>query len=97
MAGLVRGITYYTAAEANIKVFFPEDKTVCQYCRYVRNEDSLKRWKCLLTDEYLVYPFNGVGNNCPLKITERTENNNGDPCIGNGRIRQRKIREPEEL
>lgn len=33
-----------------------------------RNEDSLRRWKCLLTGEYLVYPFQGRGNECPVEF-----------------------------
>jgi len=63
-------VTYYTHGTATIVVHFPEDKTVCQYCRYVRNEDSLKRWKCLLTDEYLLYPFASVGNKCPIILED---------------------------
>ncbi|WP_099206197.1 hypothetical protein [Scatolibacter rhodanostii] len=65
-----RGIKYYTKAEGSIKVNFPEDKTVCQYCPYARNEDSLKRWKCLLTGELLLYPFLSIGNECPLKLID---------------------------
>lgn len=72
---LKRGIDYYTKAKGEIFVSFPEDKTVCQHCRYARNEDSLKRWKCLLTDELLLYPFISVGNKCPLVLIEEKEEN----------------------
>ena len=69
------GVDYYTKASVTLEIFFPEDKTVCQWCPYCRNEDSLKRWKCLLTGEYLIYPFNSVGNQCPAifenRITEK--------------------------
>lgn len=72
------GVRFYTLAEGTVRVFFPEGKTVCQWCRYARNEDSLRRWRCLLTDEYLVYPFDSIGNQCPLKIIK--EETNGIAC-----------------
>lgn len=66
----MNGVSYYTLAHGAVAVFFPEDKTTCQWCPYVRNEDSLKRHKCLLTGEYLPYPFTARGNECPLTIEE---------------------------
>lgn len=60
------GVRYYTTGTATIAVHFPEDMTFCQWCPYVRNEDSLKRHKCLLTGEYLPYPFTSRGNECPV-------------------------------
>lgn len=69
----MNGVSYYTLAHGAVAVYFPEDKTTCQWCPYVRNEDSLKRHKCLLTGEYLPYPFTARGNECPLTIEE--ENN----------------------
>ena len=62
------GVAYYTTVKGMVTVNFPEDRVVCQWCQYCRNEDSLKRWRCLLTGEYLVYPFAAVGNQCPLKF-----------------------------
>ena len=62
------GVRYYTRAKGEIIVSFPEDRTVCQWCPYCRNEDSLKRWKCLITWEYLVYPFDCIGDKCPLAL-----------------------------
>lgn len=67
------GVSYYTHGTATLPVFFPEDKTVCQWCPYVRTEDSLKRHRCLLTGEYLVYPFTSRGNECPV-VFEEDEN-----------------------
>lgn len=66
----MNGVSYYTLAHGAVAVYFPEDKTTCQWCPYVRNEDSLKRHKCLLTGEYLPYPFTARGNECPLTIEE---------------------------
>lgn len=65
-----KGVDYYTIGTAVLSIPFPEDLTVCQWCPFVRNEDSLKRWKCLLTGEYLVRPFTSRGNNCPVQFEE---------------------------
>lgn len=73
MKDFEQGVSYYTTGRLTVDVHFPEDKTVCQWCPYCRNEDSLKRWRCLITNEYLVYPFVSVGNECP--ITFKEENN----------------------
>lgn len=64
------GVRYYTSGKATVDVHFPEDMTVCQWCPYVRNEDSLKRHKCLLTGEYLPFPFVTRGNLCPVVLEE---------------------------
>lgn len=65
-------VLWYTKGRLTLEVSFPEDRTVCQWCPYCRNEDSLRRWKCLLTGEYLVYPFHSTGNECPI-IFEQTK------------------------
>lgn len=67
------GVSFYTWGTAELAVAFPESKTVCQWCPYVRNEDSLKRHRCLLTSEYLPYPFTSRGNECPIKFQESSE------------------------
>ena len=59
-----KGVSWYTTMTATISVHFPEDKVVCQYCPLCRNEDSLRRWKCLWSGEYLLYPFDTIGNRC---------------------------------
>lgn len=68
-----RSVTHYTWGEAFLKVPFPMDYTFCQWCPYVRNEDSLKRHKCLLTGEYLPFPFTSRGNQCPVIFEEKEE------------------------
>ena len=70
MGGVKGEVLYYTTGVATVVVNFPEDRVVCQWCPYCRNEDSLRRWKCLLTGEYLVYPFRGRGNECPIELGE---------------------------
>lgn len=68
------GVLYYTLAKGEITVHFPEDKTVCQCCQYIQSESNLKRWKCLITGELLLYPFDAIGNQCPLKLVEDEKN-----------------------
>ena len=64
------GVSYYTRARAVVIVNFPENKTVCQWCPFCKNEDRLRRWKCILTGELIVYPFDFVGNQCPLILED---------------------------
>ena len=66
----MRKVDYYTDAVATVTVHFPEDMVVCQWCPFCRGEDSLRRWKCLLTGELLVYPFDALGCRCPLEVEE---------------------------
>ena len=72
--GMGKAVTYYTWGTATLRVPFPEDMTRCQWCPYVRNEDSLKRHRCLLTGEYLPFPFTSRGNECPIILDEGDEN-----------------------
>ena len=67
------GVSYYTTGHATVVVPFPENMTFCQWCNYVRNEDSLKRHRCLLTDEYLPFPFTSRGNECPIIFDKKGE------------------------
>lgn len=65
-----RRVEYYTVGRAEITISFPEDRTVCQWCPFCRGEDSLKRHKCLITDEWLLYPFMGRGELCPVILED---------------------------
>ena len=67
------GVRFYTWGNASLAVPFPNDLTFCQWCPYVRNEDSLKRHKCMLTGEYLPFPFTNRGNECPITFTEEEQ------------------------
>lgn len=71
--GMDKAVTYYTWGTATLRVPFPEDMTRCQWCPYVRNEDSLKRHRCLLTGEYLPFPFTSRGNECPIILDKEDE------------------------
>lgn len=80
--GADKAVTYYTWGTATLRVPFPLDYTSCQWCPYVRNEDSLKRHRCLLTGEYLPFPFTSRGNECPITLDE--EENDGYPSFDHG-------------
>ena len=67
------GVKYYTHGKAVVSVSFPENRTVCQYCRFVRYYEGLRRYQCMLTEEYLLYPFDGVGNQCPVLLDTEME------------------------
>lgn len=67
------GVSWYTRGVATVPVNFPEDFVCCQWCTYVRNEDSLKRHRCLLTGEYLPFPFTSRGNECPVVFEKEEE------------------------
>ena len=65
------GISFYTHACANIVIHFPENKIKCQYCRFCRSENDLKRFWCRLTEKMIYDPFApGLPDECPFEILE---------------------------
>lgn len=68
------GVSTYTVGFATIPVSFPLGYERCQYCDYCRNEDSLKRYLCRLTGEYILKPFTGRGARCPVVFDEKEDN-----------------------
>ena len=62
-----KGVSYYTVAECEIQVNFPEDAVQCQWCPFVRHYDGLNRDKCSLTEEILISK-EIIGLRCPLTI-----------------------------
>ena len=79
-----RIVQFYTWGTAVLRVPFPEDMTQCQWCPFVRNEDSLKRHRCLLTGEYLPFPFTSRGNECPVVIDNEEEDGEVSAADGAG-------------
>lgn len=67
-----KGVKYYTVAEVELQVNFPEDAVCCQYCPFVRHYDGLNRDKCSLTEEILV-SREIIGHKCPLTILNEVE------------------------
>jgi len=62
-----KGVKFYTVAECEIQVNFPEDAVQCQWCPFVRHYDGLNRDKCSLTEEILI-SREIIGQRCPLTI-----------------------------
>ena len=61
------GVSYYTVADLNLQVNFPEDEVKCKWCPFIRHYDGLERDKCQLTEEILVSK-EIIGVKCPLVI-----------------------------
>lgn len=64
------GVLKYQKGVAEITVFFPDGKPYCNYCEYCKYEEYYKRYSCRITKEWLVTPFNSVGEICPLVMEE---------------------------
>ena len=64
------GVSYYTTGVASIAVHFPENLVKCQYCPYLKHEEWAKRYECRITQERILWPFDGVGNDCLLEFEE---------------------------
>lgn len=80
-----RSVKWYTPGMLRWEIHFPEGQVQCQWCPLCRSRESLKRHECILTGEYLVYPFDGIGGSCPLEFKE--DQNGGEtspPAEGRG-------------
>ena len=62
-----RGVSFYTVAECEIQVHFPENDVKCQWCPFCKHYDGIGRDKCGLTDEIL-FSREIIGRKCPLTI-----------------------------
>lgn len=61
------GVSYFTVAECDIQVNFPEDDVKCHWCPFLKHYDGMNRDKCSLTDEILI-STEIIGQRCPLTI-----------------------------
>lgn len=59
-------VLHYTKGLAVVEVGFPNDDTVCQWCKFCYSEYGLDRARCRLTDEVLRFPFSERGTKCPI-------------------------------
>lgn len=67
-------VRFYTTGTATIPVHFPNGMTICQWCPYLRWHDGLRRHQCALTNEFLPYPFDCRGNECPVIFSKEDDN-----------------------
>lgn len=66
-------VRFYKTGKATVLVHYPNGDVCCRWCPYVRYDESLRRHRCLFTSEYLPFPLDGRGNECPV-ILEEEEN-----------------------
>ena len=66
------GVQWFTIANLDINISFPEDDFVCDWCPFLRHYDSLDRDKCAITEE-IIYSRKLRGYNCPLKFLNTTK------------------------
>ena len=63
-------VLHYTNGIATIEVGFPNDDTVCQWCKFCYSEYGLDRARCRLTDEVQRFPCTERGVKCPVTVEE---------------------------
>lgn len=66
-------VTWYKTGYATIPVSFPNGQCTCNLCPFVRFDEPHRRHRCVLTDEYLLFPFDGRGNLCPVVFQDDKE------------------------
>lgn len=66
-------VSFYKIGVASVAVHFPNGDAVCRWCPYVRYDESLRRHRCLFTNEYLPFPMEARGNECPIAFDKETE------------------------
>lgn len=71
-----KSVSYYTTGTVIMPVSFPEDKVRCSLCFFCKHEEAFKRYSCRVTGELLMYPFQGIGKNCPI-IFHKTRTQGG--------------------
>ena len=67
-----QGVKFFTVAECEIQVNFPENDVACKWCPFIRHYDGLNRNRCDLTNEILV-STEYRGMKCPLTILNEVE------------------------
>ncbi len=66
-------VAFYKTGVASIAVNFPNGDAVCRWCPFIRYDESLRRHRCLFTGEYLPFPVESLGNECPIVFEEEKE------------------------
>ncbi|MDE6124037.1 MAG: hypothetical protein K2G22_02265 [Eubacterium sp.] len=69
------GVSYYSKGIAEVEIYFPEGREVCQYCPFCYSEDALERYRCRITPTYRIIPnpFAERAGFCPIVKIERKE------------------------
>lgn len=64
------GVSYYTHGTLFIDVSFPEDKVCCAQCDFCKQKYGMQVFQCFLTQEPILQPEKGIGNQCPITFPE---------------------------
>ena len=67
-----KGIAYYTHGTVSLRVHFPEDRTICKYCRFLKHEYGYDRHRCVLTEEF-IFNIRSRGAECPITLDKEGE------------------------
>lgn len=69
--GKGRQVSEYAKGKVEITVCFPNCEVVCAHCGYFLDyEREFRRFRCKLTHEQILDPYNYIGADCPLVFTE---------------------------
>ena len=66
MAQIKKCILKYTTGVLQYPVHFEEGQEKCQNCPYIQHREALKRSECYITGEYIMNPFEGIQDGCPI-------------------------------
>lgn len=62
-------VDYYAVGTADVSIYFPQGDVACHWCHlFLRYEEAYRRYSCRLTGEWILEPWNEIGQKCPLKI-----------------------------
>lgn len=61
-------VSFYKTGTATVTVHFPNGEAACRWCPFVRYDEPFRRYRCLLTGEYLPYPMDALGAQCPINF-----------------------------
>lgn len=59
-------VSYYTTGTATVARPFPQWANGLPVVPYIQYREGLKRHQCALTGEFLPYPFDSRGAECPV-------------------------------
>ena len=68
------GCDSYVTVVYPLKVSFPADCVVCDFCEFCHSENSGTRFRCYLTGEILPYHNAVTGLRCPLDLPKPNTN-----------------------
>lgn len=65
-----REVKDYAHYESTVNVYFPNNEVLCRWCPFLKCEQAYSRYRCIITDEYILSPQAVIGSECPLERKE---------------------------